>query len=218
MVYRCNLCTGYLAVCLRQLLDHLRRSHSNDPNFHLLCGIEGCARTYKRFTSFRNHLIRKHSFKLKDDEENQVDNNEVQTIDLGDLNEPLIRQHDQPVKVDSILRDNALCLLGFKDKSRVPQTVVDLFVENSTQMVRNSIEIAKSEVKEKLNAAGHTVEDIPGLKEIFEEDSVVMNPLRGMETEQQQHKFYQTYFNLVVCLIFYFIYNILFQVRDPVLI
>lgn len=61
MVYRCNLCIGYLSVSLRELLHHMRRTHSSDPNFHMVCGLEGCPRTYKRFSSFRNHVMRKHS-------------------------------------------------------------------------------------------------------------------------------------------------------------
>jgi hypothetical protein len=47
----------------------MRRSHANDSNFHVLCGLDGCPRTYKRFLSFRNHLIRKHNFKLTDEDQ-----------------------------------------------------------------------------------------------------------------------------------------------------
>lgn len=69
MVYRCSMCVGFLTVSLKLLLDHLRRNHGSDPNFHLLCGLDGCPRTYRRFVSFRNHLIRKHNFKLRDEDQ-----------------------------------------------------------------------------------------------------------------------------------------------------
>lgn len=101
-----------------------------------------------------------------------------------------------------MLRDNALCLFGFKDKGRLTQTVVNLFAESSTQMVRNSLNVAKSEIKERLAAVGQAIEDIPGLQQIFDEDSSAMNPLRGIETEQKQHQYNLNHFNLVVSLFY----------------
>ena len=76
MVYCCNLCTGYLAVSLRELLHHMRRTHSSDPNFHMVCGLEGCPRTYKRFSSFRNHVRRKHNLIYNGRDEKEANNNE----------------------------------------------------------------------------------------------------------------------------------------------
>ena len=77
--------------------------------------------------------------------------------------------------------------------------MLNRFVETSSNVARNSVEVVMSEVKERLAAVGQAIEDIPGLKEIFDEDSSAMNPFKGIETEQQQHKFYQNNFNLVVC-------------------
>ena len=201
MVYRCSMCVGYLTVSLTELLDHLRRSHSNDPNFHVICGLDGCPRTYKRVVSFRNHLIRIHNIYQKANVPN-INNDEIpMDVNIGDQNNPAIQENDaEPphVLVENMLRDNALCLFGFKDKGRVTQTVVNLFAESSTQMVRNSLNVAKAEIKERLAAVGQAIEDIPGLEQIFDEDSSAMNPLRGIETEQKQHKYSLDQFNLVV--------------------
>lgn len=38
----------------------MSRNHKSAPQFHVLCGIDGCARTYKRFFSYRNHITNKH--------------------------------------------------------------------------------------------------------------------------------------------------------------
>lgn len=203
MVYRCSMCVGYLTASLTELLDHLRRSHSNDPNFHVLCGLDGCPRTYKRVVSFRNHLIRKHNIYGKGNEP-IMNNDEIpRDVNVDDENDPAIQENDaEPahVLVENMLRDNALCLFGFKDNGRVTQTVVNLFAESSTQMVRNSLNVAKSEIKERLAAVGQAIEDIPGLQQIFDEDSSAMNPLRGIETEQKQHKYNLNHFNVVVSL------------------
>ena len=69
-------------------------------------------------------------------------------------------------------------------------------------MARNSVQVAKMQVKERLAAVGQAIEDIPGLADIFEDNSPAMNPLQGIETEQQQHKCYPNHFNLVVCIYF----------------
>jgi len=45
-VYRCNLCVGFQAVTVQLLLNHIGRNHKNEANFHVLCGVDGCARTY----------------------------------------------------------------------------------------------------------------------------------------------------------------------------
>ena len=71
--------------------------------------------------------------------------------------------------------------------------MLNRFVETSSNVARNSVEVVMSEVKERLAAVGQAIEDIPGLKEIFDEDSSAMNPFKGIETEQQNN------FNLVVC-------------------
>ena len=94
MVYRCSMCVGYLTVSLTELLDHLRRSHSNDPNFHVLCGINGCPRTYKRVVSFRNNLIRKLNIRGKGNEPN-VNNNEIpRDVTTGDEDNPAMQEND----------------------------------------------------------------------------------------------------------------------------
>lgn len=143
MIYRCSLCVGFVTVSLRLLLNHLRRNHENDPNFHILCGLDGCPRTYRRIVSFRNHLIRKHNFELRSDEPgpqnepNNVSGGKQMDEDVGIAEELLPNPYDDIARdPEQIRRDNALCLLGFKDKDCVSQTVVNQFVESSTHLVR----------------------------------------------------------------------------------
>ena len=115
------------------------------------------------------------------------------------INSDDIDMQQQCLHIEDILQENARSLLAFKENGGVTQTLLNRFVETSTNVARNSVEVVMSEVKERLAAVGQAIEDIPGLKEIFDEDSSAMNPFKGIETEQQQHKFYQNNFNLVVC-------------------
>ena len=47
MAYRCNLCVHFVAFTLALFLSHFVRYHASDPNFRVLCGINGCSKTYR---------------------------------------------------------------------------------------------------------------------------------------------------------------------------
>lgn len=149
MPYICNLCDSFSSPKVRHLLSHIGKSHRNEPNFHVLCGIEGCSKTYKNYYSFRNHLIRKHDVTWevidKTDEANENQDEENGLMIDSDAAEDEDYQYAENTR-----KQNALCLLQLKDKGRVPQTVIDLFVENATQLVRNSVDILKGKVKRTL--------------------------------------------------------------------
>lgn len=175
-VYRCNLCVGFLAVSLRLLLNHLGRNHRNDPNFHLLCGINGCARTYRSFYSFRNHVVNKHAdlFNINKHAVPDTDGHIEEGLDLvhaqpDGLNAACDHQYfavfDCEKEKQEMARSNATCILKFKEEGRVPQTVVNSFVKNTIHIVQNSIGAIKRGVKAKLQAAGLDFDTIPGLGE-----------------------------------------------------
>ena len=210
-VYWCNLCIGFLAVSLRLLLNHLGRNHKSDPNFHLLCGVNGCARTYKRYYSFRNHIVQKHADLLDKEctDINRDANIEGAATDIHDQELECDANHDIHGNIgceafdltqgkNDLLRSSAICLLHFKDKGRIPQTVVDLFVESNKHVVQNSIGVLKYEIKDNFNAAGIDFDSIPGLGELFDEESIAMNPFQNIEKEPQQYKYYKDNIGLVV--------------------
>ena len=42
------------------VLRHIGSVHSHQAGFEVVCGIQGCPRTYKNYHSFLKHLRRKH--------------------------------------------------------------------------------------------------------------------------------------------------------------
>lgn len=56
---KCPMCS-FEAPTVKLVLNHLRNVHSNDPRFHVMCGIDGCARTYRKFSGLHSHLYRCH--------------------------------------------------------------------------------------------------------------------------------------------------------------
>ena len=60
-------------LTFQQLLSHIGRCHRNDPNFHCICGINGCTRTLKKYFSWRKHIIRNHVHINNEFEEEDLD-------------------------------------------------------------------------------------------------------------------------------------------------
>ena len=56
---KCSMCS-FEAPTVRLVLGHLRSVHSSDPRFNMMCGITGCARTYRTFNGLHSHIYRCH--------------------------------------------------------------------------------------------------------------------------------------------------------------
>ena len=213
-MYRCNICINFVSLTLSQLLSHMGRCHSCEPNFHVLSGINACARTYTNRLSFRNYITRKHADILLAESptdcrivENVGNHMDVYETDCGscmnedhDLDtvgeEP--RQFDLKKTPEEVQSKAALYLLKLKDKDRVPQTVINSIVENTTDIVRTNMEVLKFGLAARLDTAGIDFNAVPGIAELFHEDSITMNPFSGLTNENQQHQYYKNNLNLVV--------------------
>lgn len=202
-LYRCSICLEFVADSIQILIKHIGRIHSNEPNFHVVCGIDSCAKTDKNFLSFRNHLIRKHNVvRINNKERTQPLN--CEDDGFGDFNgENGEQDHGEEEfnlerEETNLSRANALCLLKFKEKACVPQTVVNSFVNNATQIAQASVDLLRSGVSNCLLKAGINIETIPGLNDLFEQDNRISNPFRGIDKEPLQYKYYKEEFSLVV--------------------
>ena len=60
----CPICT-FQACSFTIILSHLRLVHSNDPNFSVICGLDGCATTSKSFSALYSHIYRHHPEVIK---------------------------------------------------------------------------------------------------------------------------------------------------------
>lgn len=199
--YRCSICLEFVATSIELLIRHVGRVHRNEPNFHVVCGIDGCSRTYKRYLSLRNHLIRKHNISACD--KPRLDENNGQDHEDHDDNDDVDRMNDEDSfdiekEKANLMRANALCLLNFKEKGRIPQTVVNSFVENTTQITENTVHLVKSGIAKCLQEVGLNINQIPGLSDVLDENSGISKPFQGIDKEPLQYQYYKEHFNLVV--------------------
>ena len=57
---KCPLC-HYTTTTVKGVLSHIRAFHENEPNFCVVCGLDGCSTTSKTFSGLYSHVYRHHS-------------------------------------------------------------------------------------------------------------------------------------------------------------
>ena len=60
----CPLCGDVTVSKHSQLMTHIRLLHADDPNFVIQCNRQGCKRTFRKFTVYRNHIYAFHGTAL----------------------------------------------------------------------------------------------------------------------------------------------------------
>jgi hypothetical protein len=88
--------------------------------------------------------------------------------------------------------------MQIKEEGKIPQTVADSVVRNTTQIVDNNVELLKSGLERCLNKAGLQKEDIPGVTELFDDASKIRQPFEGCHNEASQLQYYKNNLGLVV--------------------
>ena len=133
--YKCPVC-DVVKVQLSKYLQHLQLLHHHQPDFSIVCNIEGCKRSYKTVPSFRTHIYRKHTATLwrptddhfqnvtlseeteedeVDDAEDSEDSQSVHENSLPDLNTLL----------SGLQKHVALFILNLQEKHLLPKVKRD---------------------------------------------------------------------------------------------
>jgi len=85
MNFNCPMCS-YNSYGVKDILSHIRAYHSNEPNFCVTCGLDGCPTTSKSFSGLYSHIYRQHSEYIdkRGRYNNAVDNDVVEsTLNRG---------------------------------------------------------------------------------------------------------------------------------------
>ena len=203
--YSCPLCSTNLPN-VANWLSHIRLVHSSDPNFAITCGIDQCARTFKKFSAFNSHIYRNHRdvvMLLK--EEVPV------THDAGNSYEGISTERFQPVvTVENTLPEvsqllnidkeeqeiaSAKFILKLKEGRSMSQTSVNDVVEGCQLLFDHTLTRVRAGVKERLSRSGIDPQDIDGLQEFFEE---VEDPFSNLKTAYKQEKAFEKHFGYKV--------------------
>lgn len=52
----CPLCGDVSVPALHHLMTHIRVMHADEPQFVIQCNLQGCKKTFRKFTVYRNHV------------------------------------------------------------------------------------------------------------------------------------------------------------------
>ena len=134
MMVSCSLCTSRFHS-LSLLLTHIRLEHADQPNFQIQCYLQGCQRTFKKFTAYRNHIYQYHDTLYLDDEPDA--SSEDDNITISDPADTLFDKdfHHEPVStakhkssclsIDKLQDAAARWILKTSECHKVPQSVMD---------------------------------------------------------------------------------------------
>lgn len=68
---QCSLCVSQFST-LPMLLKHIRLVHADRPDFNLQCNLQGCKRTFKQFSTYRNHIYQRHDLSCFETNQTEV--------------------------------------------------------------------------------------------------------------------------------------------------
>lgn len=193
------------------LISHFKRVHREDPNFFVLCGINGCGKTYKTFYGYRSHLNRTHKELLQIAREVKQPQDLVQDIEIeepaGDVfgEEPLSDEdEDNPLGVQ-LRCTSAAYLLRIKETHNLSQKALDDIVQGTNTLVSAAVKSVCVNIANQLqnNAEEEDDEEDDGLQNItwqtlFEQNSEEASPFQDLETENRQRQAFKEMFGLVV--------------------
>lgn len=80
--WTCSCCDYFQAISLRTLLNHYNKVHGHEPNFRVVCNVNGCPATFTKYNSLYKHITRWHVDVYKD---TQPDNDSTEdNVDDGE--------------------------------------------------------------------------------------------------------------------------------------
>ena len=135
----CPLCPGFQLPKLSELLTHIRIAHADQPGFMIQCNLEGCQRTFKKFSVFRNHVYALHNTGALDSSQSgEVQGEEAEDSlpheqqDTGEENwQPDASASSQfKVSEEAIQRAAGTWILKTRESHRIPQSVMEEIISD----------------------------------------------------------------------------------------
>ena len=200
--FDCFVCHSAAGNTFADVVRHIGYVHAHDPNFHVVCGIEGCTRTYRNFLSYKRHLYREHKhFVGKENGEGASD----ESSDHEDTSEPMsvtaaadgsffpvISAQESARK----LKQNraALFILKTSEIRRLPLSTMESLLPDIATLVEHAIFHVQDRLLEALAKEPITDDTI---RSICQDDDI-SSPFSGMETTYQHTQYFKAHLHMIV--------------------
>ena len=206
----CQICGALNLPTLSMLLSHIKIMHACEPGFSVQCNLQGCKRTFRNFSTFRNHVYTFH-------DEQAAANSNLDVVDVPPLSSDVDSDNDtscdedvdcdqdsglpnaeSAVSEEVLQRSAALWILKTRDTHRIPQSVIDGIIADLSSLFECSLAGIASKVRCSLADKGVTDNVLKSVLTHLDVDSPFSDIFRGLKTHHQQLKYFKEEFNLIV--------------------
>ena len=210
---KCQICPAFYTRTIASMQSHLIRVHSTDQRFNVKCDVPGCQRTFGNARSYQTHLRRNHQeFDMHADVRvwdvigEQLNEDEIGNMELDNPHDPINNEErnfeDFEDGLAEMKKRNARFLLQTKECNRLTQKASEDIAGNVSSLMRDTVELVKIGVQDKLDSVGLNFDDVPGLSGLFETDNPLSNPFTHVNTQNKRSNYYKEHLGLVVSVLY----------------
>ena len=182
--FTCSICYHFTASNMVAVLRHIGSIHAHQAGFKVVCGINGCPRSYINYGSFRKHLYRKHSETVE-----PVLGHSIHSV----LDELAPCSPPAPTTLtdeDKLKRSLILFILKSKEIHQLSQLALNGILSDISLIYDHLIESFSSRVASTLTENGLNYKDV-GLEEVLK-DEQLRDVFRGYHTTYLQKKLFHS--------------------------
>lgn len=198
---KCWICASFAGRNLKAVIRHIGAVHARDPDFHVVCGIQGCVRTYKNYSSFKKHMYRHHKDQLDpvhpDSREPSATEASMQSemTRAEDEGQDLWSPNNSDAGYDHT-EQAALFVLKAKHVHNISQSALNNLLFDVSTMISDRVRYIENKVHHQLSDSSSSTSAL----EAFHHPAII-DPFRGLTTRYLQLKYYRESFGLLVCAI-----------------
>lgn len=198
---QCRIC-GLVLLTIKLYVSHLRLVHAKDPNFNIMCGVNGCREVFRAFSAFSSHIYRHHreaigigsaivqELESSTSPVHPASEYETESVAAAvcDPPDPVPSTTGAaPVNVEVVSRDMkeeaARFLLMLREGRQISQAAIGDVIRGCKSLYQRAIMAMKEKVLHHLAGAGV---ELPGLQDIFDAE---YNPFNGIQTNHLFERF-----------------------------
>lgn len=197
--WRCPLCHCFAAPGPKGILRHMGTIHAHDSNFHVICGLQGCPRSYSNYHSYKKNLYKKHRDILElEPSLSPEDNSNPSLEDVGiDCDDSDL---DNPPSLETRAKDDkkisALFLLKATAVSKISKCALGDLISDTSLLLSDKLQTLRNDVTTYLHQRNLEVDS--DLLKMFHSPSLT-SPFQGLESEYLRKKFYVDHLGMLVC-------------------
>ena len=207
----CPLCNCTSLPTISLYLTHIRISHADVPGFKIICGLQGCKRSFTNFLTYRNHVYAHHDTTDEDSRHTSENENSGQNesgnegaLDNtqegieGSINRTVTPTVEDLVTEDTLQKTAAMWILKAREEHRIPLSVMDGMMGDFQSLHQVAMEACRHQVEATLKETGTSDDTITSALVHMSEGSPFTNLFRGLQTQHQQFAYFSAHFGLVV--------------------